>query len=191
MTAKVKIKKVITVCLLSENLADSKDKFGPQAESAFPDGPHLTVFLDENNKLAGIGVNEFKLASKKSSVTRSELERFSPFVNAEESLAWFFSEDDVTDSCRPESVKDLSVGFTWTGDATVLESALRDEDEDEWESELQTFYELLESSDTVAVGWKYVRECDWVVESDESLTEEYGNANWDVLGEGCFVIVRY
>lgn len=187
-----KINKVITVCLLTDSISGSVGAFGASAESSFPDSPNLTVFF-ENSNVVGYGVNEFKLGSVNDESFIKSIQLLAPFLNADQSFAWLFScdENNVTDISMPDSVSDLSVGFAWDGDATALESALQEECEDDWESELDTFKELLASSDTVAVGWKYVRDCNWDIKSNSELNTAYGNAEWDVSGEGCFVIVRY
>jgi hypothetical protein len=66
-----------------------------------------------------------------------------------------------------------------------------DEEPDDWQDELETFQSMLDDPNTLAIGWKYVRECDWSVNSDTELSALYYQANWDVVGDGCFVVQRY
>lgn len=187
------IKKVITVCVLSDKLSDYADKFGSRAESSFPDSPHFTIFFDENDTPVGFGKNEFALTTIEEAIKNKDLIKLAPFLTPEQTFAWFFSVDEtnVSDMTIPSEITKLSVGFNWNGDATNLENSLQEEVEDDWESELENFNGLLISKDTLAIGWKYVRNCDWVINSSEDLNHYYADANWDVDGEGCFVIVKY
>lgn len=188
-----KISKVVTVALLTEGIQDSQALFGNDAEDAFPESPSLTVFFDDNNQVVGLGDQEFKLTGKLSEDDVLKMKTYAPFLSAQESLDWFFNPDDmpVSDEFRPESQDSIGVCFTWAGDARELENSLMEEEPDEWEDELETFRSMLDDANTLAVGWKYVRECDWTVNSDEELTKQYYEANWDVVGEGCFVIQKY
>lgn len=190
-----KISKVVTVALLTNGIQASQVCFGHDAEDAFPESPYLTAFFDENNQLVGLGDenDSFRLNKSISGENIKKMELLAPFLSAHEALEWLFNPDEVpvTDGCRPDSQNSTSVCFTWSGDARDLESCLMEEEPDDWEDELETFKAMLDDPNTLAVGWKYVRECDWTVRSDSELNQCYDEANWDALGEGCFVIQKY
>ena len=188
-----KITKVVTVSLLTKGIQSSQARFGSGAEDAFPESPNFTAFFDDKNNVVAFGENNFKIESGVSQENYKKLEFFAPFLNGHEAVDWLFNPDDVpvSDEFRPDSIEDLSVCFTWSGDAREIENSLMDEEPDEWQDDFATFQSMLDDSNTVAIGWKYVRECDWSVNSDADLGAHYGQANWDVAGECCFVIQRY
>lgn len=188
-----KVSKVVSVSLLTEGIQTSQSQFGSDAEGAFPECPNLTVFFDANNQMIGFGNQEFRLMDRLSEEGVRKFENFAPFLSAQESLDWLFNPDDVpvSDEFRPENQDSIGVCFTWSGDARDIENSLMEEEPDDWEDELETFKSMLDDSNTLAIGWKYVRECDWSVNSDAELSERYFEANWDVAGEVCFVIQRY
>lgn len=188
-----KISKVVTVALFTKGIQASQASFGRDAGDAFPESPNLTVFFDADNQMVGLGDGEFKLERSLSQENVRKMELLAPFLSGQESFDWFFNPDDVpvSDEFRPDSQDSIGVCFTWSGDARELENSLMEEEPDDWEDELETFRSMLDDPNTLAIGWKYVRECDWSVSSDAELNERYYEANWDVVGEGCFVIQKY
>lgn len=191
--------KVVSVSLLTEGIKTVESSFGEEAENAFPESPNITVFFDPDDKIVGLlyqmtdPVFQGAVFSEHlGDEDAPKFEKFAPFLSAEESLAWLFNPNDmpVSDEFLPEEQDGISVGFTWSGDARDLERSLMEEEPDLWEDELGAFKAMLSDDDTVAIGWKCVRECDWSVDSAAGISERFYDAQWDVLDEGCFVITR-
>ncbi|NBW41870.1 hypothetical protein EBR25_12850 [bacterium] len=195
-----KVVKVVSVSLLTERIKTVESSFGEQAENAFPESPDITVCFDRDDKIVGLLYQMTDpvyqgavFAERLGDEDVLKFEKFAPFLSAEESLAWLFNPNDtpVSEEFLPEGQDGISVGFTWSGDARDLERSLMEEEPEVWEKELGTFKAMLSDDDTLSIGWKCVRECDWSVDSAADISERFYDAQWDVLDEGCFVIVRY
>jgi hypothetical protein len=194
LSSPVRLVKEVKIFALCNDLPGTKRYFSGNSEVTFPPGASgLSVFYDENGKIAGIardGVSKVFPVDAIDSSAAEEVKAVFPFFDPNASLPWFFdpTEEWVSDESRPADVSDLSVVFNWGGSAKDIVRSI-EEDGDDPVEQIEFLHKILDMVYVAkCVGYKIIKDCEWTVSNSDELNKKMQQDEGTVISESCFVI---